>query len=387
MNIKCIRTHHVRCNLDNPFGFSQWYYDQRNVLIVEIIADNGVTGWGECYGPAAVIEAAIEKFYASKILGMNILSTEAIWHFMWRASLDFSRSGIMMAAMSGIDMALWDAKGKALNQSVGQLMGGSSRDKVPCYATGMYFRDLPEDNLLEVLVDEALSYAKQGFKAMKIKIGKNPNFDEKLIVAMRKALPKTILAADSNHAYDLPEAIKIARILDDNDYAWFEEPLSPEHPDLFTKLHEKSNIAIATGECEQTRYGFQRLISAGGVQLIQADLGYCGGISEALKIRAIASSNGLNMIPHVWGTQLNLAAATHFLSTSYSEPGRAEEKPLFLEYDRTENPLRDELYTTNVEVLNGHAIVPKGVGLGVEIDAKRLKEFTVKQTETVLAEG
>lgn len=385
MKIKSIRTHHVQCQLDNPFGFSQWFYNQRNVLIVEVISENGITGWGECYGPAAVIEAAIEKFYAPKILGMDIMSTEAIWHHMWRSSLDFSRSGIMMAGMSGIDMALWDAKGKALNQSVSQLMGGVSRDKIPCYATGMYYQDLPEDILLNTLVDEAVSYAKQGFKAMKIKVGKNLEFDEKLIIAMRKALPTTILAADSNHAYDLPEAIKIAGILDEHDYAWFEEPVSPEHPELFAKLHEKTNIAIATGECEQTRYGFQRLISAGGVQLIQADIAYCGGISEALKIRALASANGLNMIPHVWGTQLNLAAATHFLATSYSEPGRAEEKKLFLEYDRSENPLRDELFNVNVQIVDGRAIVPTGPGLGVEIDTMKLKDFVVSQTETTWA--
>lgn len=382
MNIECIRTHHLRCHLDKPFGFSQWSYDQRNVLAVEIIADNGVSGWGECYGPADVIQAAVEKFYAPRILGLDALSTEMIWHHMWRSSIDFARSGIMMAGMSGIDMALWDLKGKALDMSVSQLMGGCLRDKVPCYATGMYYRDLPEHELLPALIEEAVSYANEGFKAMKIKVGKNLEFDEKFIVALRKALPNTILAADSNHAFDLPEAIHIAKVLEENGYVWFEEPLSPEHPHLFRQLHEKTNIAIATGECEQTRYGFQRLIQEGGVQLVQADLAYCGGPSEALKIRTLASASGLNMIPHVWGTQLNLAAATHFLATGYAEPGRAEEKKLFLEYDRTENPLRDNLYSVEVEVTNGEAIVPTAPGLGVEIDLNALKEFDVCATET-----
>ncbi|MBU3005295.1 mandelate racemase/muconate lactonizing enzyme family protein [Paraglaciecola arctica] len=382
MKIECIRTHHLRCHLDKPFGFSQWSYDQRNVLAVEIIADNGVSGWGECYGPADVIQAAVEKFYAPRILGLDALSTDMIWHHMWRSSIDFARSGIMMAGMSGIDMALWDLKGKALDMSVSQLMGGCLRDKVPCYATGMYYRDLPEHELLPALVDEAVSYANEGFKAMKIKVGKNLEFDEKFIVALRKALPNTILAADSNHAFDLPEAIHIAKVLEENGYVWFEEPLSPEHPHLFRQLHDKTNIAIATGECEQTRYGFQRLIQEGGVQLVQADLAYCGGPSEALKIRTLASASGLNMIPHVWGTQLNLAAATHFLATGYAEPGRAEEKKLFLEYDRTENPLRDSLYSVEVEVNNGEAIVPTAPGLGVEIDLNALREFDVCATET-----
>jgi len=382
MKIECIRTHHIRCELKKPFGFSQWCYSQRNVLLIEVIADDGTSGWGECYGPADVIQAAAEKFYAPRIIGMDAQSTEAIWHHMWRSSLDFARSGIMMAAMSGIDMALWDLKGKALNLSVSQLMGGAVRNTVPCYATGMYFQDLPEDRLLDTLVSEAVTYAEEGFKAMKIKVGKNLAFDEKLIIAMRKALPTTVLAADSNHAYDLSEALKIAKILEANDYHWFEEPLSPEHPDLFRQLQDKTNVAIATGECEQTRYGFKKLIEQGGVQLVQADLAYCGGPSEALKIRALASASGLNMIPHVWGTQLNLAAATHFLATAYSEPGRAESKPLYLEYDRTENPLRDNLYKVNVEVKQGEAIVPTMPGLGVEIDNDALNEFTICMTES-----
>ncbi|WP_246037043.1 mandelate racemase/muconate lactonizing enzyme family protein [Thalassotalea litorea] len=383
MKIECIKTHHVRCELQQPFGFSQWSYNQRNVLLVEVITDTGLSGWGECYGPADVIQGAIEKFYAPRILAMDALGTDAIWHHMWRASLDFSRSGIMMAGMSGIDMALWDLKGKALNVSVSQLMGGKLRDRIDCYATGMYFQDLPEQMLLKVLVEEAIGYAEQGYKAMKIKVGKNPDFDEQLIVAMRQALPNTILAADSNHAYDLPEAIRIAKVLEQHNYVWFEEPLSPEHPELFRQLQDQTSVAIATGECEQTRYGFQRLLKTGGVQLVQADLAYCGGPSEALKIRALASAQGLNMIPHVWGTQLNLAAAVHFLATAYPEPGRAEEKKLLLEYDRTENPLRDQLYTRNISVVSGQAIVPSEPGLGVQIDLDMLKEFNVSTTETL----
>ncbi|WP_448248452.1 mandelate racemase/muconate lactonizing enzyme family protein [Thalassotalea agariperforans] len=382
MKIACIRTHHLRCHLDKPFGFSQWSYDQRNVLVIEIITDTGVSGWGECYGPADVIQGAVEKFYAPRILGEPALSTDAIWHKMWRSSLDFARGGVMMAAMSGIDMALWDLKGHALGLSVSDLMGGRLRDIVPCYATGMYYQDLPEEELLPLLVEEGVGFAKEGYKAMKIKVGKNIDFDEKFIVALREALPNTQLMADSNHAFDLPEAIRIGKVLDDNGYTWFEEPLSPEHPKLFRQLHEKVNLAIATGECEQTRWGYQKLIEAGGIQMLQADLAYCGGPSEALKIRTLASANGINMIPHVWGTQLNLAAATHFLATGYTEPGRAEEQKLLLEYDRTENPLRDELYEVMVKVDGGGAVVPTTPGLGVKIDKTILKTFDIHGTET-----
>lgn len=381
MKIECIRTYHLRCQLDQPFGFSQWYYGQRNVLIIEVVSDQGVSGWGECYGPADVTQGCVEKFYAPRIIGMNPIATDAIWQHMWRASLDFARGGVMMGAMSGIDMALWDLKGKLLGQSVSELMGGRLRDKVTCYATGMYYVDQPEEQLLETLVEEGVGYANQGFEAMKIKVGKNLRFDERFSIALREALPNTELMADSNHAYDLPEAIRMGRVLDELNFRWFEEPLSPEFNHQFRQLQDKLDLPLATGECEQTRFGFRRLIETGGVQILQPDLAYCGGPSEALKIRAMASASGINCVAHVWGTQLNLAAGTHFLATGYSEPGRLEEKTLLLEYDRTENPLRDNIYSEMIDVTQGKATVPTSPGLGVTIDTQAMQEFLVTKTE------
>ncbi|MFV1967272.1 MAG: mandelate racemase/muconate lactonizing enzyme family protein [Pirellulaceae bacterium] len=380
MSIDCIRTHHLRDDLDQPFGFSQWFYSTRNALWVEIIAADGTTGWGECYGPAEVYQAAITSFYGPRLLGLDPLATDRLWHGMWQASLDFARGGIMMGAMSGIDMALWDLKGKTLGQSVSELMGGRYHDSIPCYATGMYFKDLPEDTLLDRLVAEAVEYQARGFKALKIKVGKNPAFDCRLIAAMRRALPDTALMADANHAFDLPEAVRIGRVLDEHDFAWFEEPLSPEHESQFRQLHDKLDVPLASGECEQTRYGFRRLLSAGGVQIAQPDLAYCGGISEALKIRTIASSLGINVLPHCWGTMLNLAATTHFLASGYREPGRAESGGAILELDRTPNPLRDELFETPVEIDGAVAHVPTTPGLGVVVNRSSLESFRVKET-------
>jgi D-galactarolactone cycloisomerase len=381
MKIAAIRTYHLRSVLKESFSFSQWSYDQRNVLIVEIVTDSGLSGWGECYGPAEVLEPAVAKYYGGMIMGEDPLSTEVIWHKMWLASLDFARGGLLMAAMSGIDMALWDLKGKILGLSLSQLFGGQYRDRIPCYATGIYFRELLEDELLSALREEAVEYERQGFKAIKIKIGKNPEFDEKLIWEIREALPDTQLMADSNHAYDLIEAIMIGKVLDEAKYAWFEEPLSPEHPELFRQLHSKIDIPIAAGECVQTRYGFESMLKGASVQVCQPDLAYCGGPSEALKIRALASSIGINVVPHVWGTMFNLAAATHFLANSYHEPGRQEPKNLFLEYDRTENPLRDELFSSPVRISPEGAEVPVLPGLGVEIDQQKMRDFLVSKQE------
>jgi len=382
MKIDCIRTHHLRSALREPFGFSQWYYSTRNVLWVEVVADDGTTGWGECYGPAEVYQAAIASFYAPRLLGLDPLATDRLWHNMWQWSLDFARGGVMMGAMSGIDIALWDLKGKSLGSSVSELMGGRYHDTVPCYATGMYYREMSEADLIDTLVAEALGYRDQGFEAMKIKVGKNPEFDLQLIAAMREAMPHVQLMADSNHAYDLSEAVRIGRALEQHGYAWFEEPLSPECETQFRQLHDKIDVPIATGECEQTRFGFQRLLSPGGVQIAQPDIAYCGGISEVLKIRAVASSLGVNVIPHCWGTMLNLAAGTHFLACSYREPGRAEPGRAMLELDRTENRLRDELFETPITIDQATVRVPTGPGLGVVVDRTAMQSFRVKETET-----
>lgn len=381
MKITCIRTYHLRDHLDVPFGFSQWYYSTRNTLWVEVVAEDGTSGWGECYGPSEVYQTAVDSFYAPRILGQNALATDVIWHLMWRSSLDFARSGVMMGAMSGIDMALWDLRGKLLNQSVSALMGGRYFEQIPCYATGMYFKEMPEQDLIDSIVDEATGYRDQGFTALKIKVGKNVPFDIRQVEAMRAALPEMTMMADSNHGYDLTEAVKVGHVLADHGFGWFEEPLSPEFDNQFRMLQEKVNLPIATGECHQTRYGFQKLLAAGGVQIAQPDLAYCGGPSEALKIRHLASSMGINVVPHCWGTMLNLAAATHFLASGYREPGRKEIDQSLLEYDRTPNALRDELFEVPVVVEGGVATVPDGPGLGVIVNEKAMKSYIVNQTE------
>jgi D-galactarolactone cycloisomerase len=379
--IHSIKTHRLQHKLETSLGFSQWHYDERSALIVEITDSSGAVGWGECYGPATVTQNAIDTFYAPLLLGWDALRNEAAWQHCWRASLDFAIKGPMMGAISGLDMALFDLKGKLLNVSASELMGGRVRDKVEGYATSMYFRKEPEDQLLETLVEEARECGARGFRALKIKIGKNLAFDRKLIVAMREALPGIQLMADSNHAYDLPEAVKIGRLLDEQNYAWFEEPLSPTSGRQFAALAAKVDVPIATGECEQTRFGFQDLLSHGGVHVVQPDLAYCGGPTEALKIRAIASSHGVNTLPHSWGTQLNLASAVHFLATTYVEPGRAEVAEPLLETDLTSNPMRDEMFAQGVRIDRGEITVPTGPGLGVEPDRESMANYCVQQTE------
>jgi D-galactarolactone cycloisomerase len=216
-----------------------------------------------------------------------------------------------------------------------------------------------------------------GFNALKLKIGKNPAFDRRAIIEVRNRFPDVILMADANHAYSLNEAVGIGRVLDENDYAFFEEPIAPHHYRDFARLRAKLDLAIATGECEQTRFGFRTLVESGGVDILQPDLAFCGGISEGLKIRALANSFGISVTPHAWGTWIGFAAALHFHATAPPNPGRFENHSCFLECDNSENPVKDMAFAEKIDICDGWAVLPQNPGLGIVIDRSELERFIV----------
>lgn len=382
MKIERIRTYRLSCPLPEILGYAQGRFGSRQALIVQIVTTDGLTGWGEASGPAAMAQCAINTFYAPKLIGKNPLQTELLWNNMWRSSREWARGGPMLAAMSAIDIALWDLKGKAMGLPLCELLGGKTRDRIPCYATGCYFRDLPEADLIPTLVDEARGYVDAGFRAVKVQIGRNLPFDRALIHALRAALPNTYLIANAHQAYDLPEATLIGLALEDSQFAMFEDPLSLDIPEAYRKLGERLRIPVAAGRREQTRWGFQGLLDTNGVQMLMPDFAYCGGISEFMKIRAAVSAHGANVVPHVSGTMFSLASALHFLASDHRQPGRAEAGVGLLEYEAPDaNPLRDAMYKPTIPIEGGSALVPSTPGLGVELDFELLRIFTMEKQE------
>jgi len=378
MQVAQIQAHPLRATLKEPFGFSQLYLEQRENLLVEVTCEDGTTGWGECFGPALPARAAVESCVAPLVVGHNVFDTELIWHTVWQRNLDHARHGPLMAALSGVDIALWDLKGKLTGLPLHRLLGGARTEAVPCYATGHYFRRVPEDALITVILDEAARYADAGFGALKIKIGKNIAFDLRLIEAVRGKFPDLTLMADANHAYCLNEATRIGRALQEHGYFFFEEPVAPHALEDYAALRGKLDVAIAGGENEQTRFGFRRLVESGALDIAQPDLAFCGGISEGIKIRALANSFGVDVTPHAWGTQIGFAAAVHFHATAPPNPGRLEDELLPLECDHSESPARDRICPEKVTVKDGSAIVPDRPGLGVEVDKEAMAEFVVR---------
>lgn len=374
MKIERIETYIAEQRLKTPFYFSQFGFDRRQVCLVKIMAADGSYGWGEGYGPAGVIQAGI-KYLAPQVIGEDPLHVEAVWSKMYRQSLDYARRGVLVAAISAIDIALWDLRGKQLNQPASALLGGRRRGKIKVYATGMYFT--ATDDLPGKLIDEAKAYVAQGYKAVKMKVGLDVAQDVRHVRALRLAVGEEIdLMVDANHAYSRSEALSFARQVEPLNIRFFEEPLSPEDYEGYRELRQRTDIPIAGGECEYLMAGFRHLLTNQCVDIAQPDICGAGGLSEVKRIAALANAFQVNVIPHSWGTGIAFAAGLHLVSTLDVVPGRLRMPPPLLEMDRSENPLRDQLTTPLFQVKDGAVAVPTAPGLGVDVDADMLARFT-----------
>lgn len=368
------------------FLSSQSIFPERNSLLLRIKTDCGRVGWGEGgqYGPPEPVAACIHKVLAPQILGCDPRQPVRLQELLYARTRDFGQKGAYIEAISAIDIALWDLMGQALGEPVHRLLGGAFRDRIHAYATGCYYR--PEHQTdpasqLPALAAEARAYVEAGFDTLKMKLGLLSIADDAARVACVRAAigPQTRLLADANHAYNGYSALRMGRILEQHDVLWFEEPVVPEDLDGYRRLRQSLDIAIAGGECEFMRYGFRRLFEQGCVDIAQPDLCAAGGLSEWVKIHALASSFGIATIPHVWGSGIGLAAALQALAATPPFPYTALPQPLLheplVEFDRNPNPLRDELLVSPIRLLDGCLPVPQGPGLGIQVDEAALQRY------------
>jgi D-galactarolactone cycloisomerase len=373
VRIKDVKAHVLEAKLRQPFGWSLAWTDKRTAMIVEIVTDEGLVGWGESYGPAGP-NAAVVHAMRPLLVGKDPLATEAIWETLYAAFRDHGQKGLAVQAQSGVDIALWDIKGKALGLPVHRILGGPLRTSVRAYATGLYRR--PEGDPSLYLAEEAAGYAAEGFTATKLKVGYGHARDVANARAVRQAIGTDMeLMIDANHACDATSAIRLGRALEDLDIRWFEEPVPPEDIEGYADVRRRQPIPVAGGECEFTRFGFRELLARRAVDYVQPDTCAAGGISEAVKIAAMANAQGVRYVPHVWGTGIAIAAALHVLAVLPRNPPCAEPWEPLLEFDRTEHPIRQDILRTPIEHAGGWVSVPEGPGLGIEVDPAALARF------------
>ncbi|GAA0313036.1 mandelate racemase/muconate lactonizing enzyme family protein [Halarchaeum salinum] len=375
VDISSVDTVALEAPLDEPFGYAQEWVDTRSALLVRIEADDGTVGWGECWGPIAGSRETIDDLLAPILVGEDPLDIERLHDRLYDVSRAAYQSIVPLPAISGLDIALWDLRGKLLDESVSRLLGGRRRDALPAYGTGHYFKPVEDlDEQYTAIVAEAEGNA-DALGAIKLKIGLSllghgHEADIELVRRVRDAVgPDVDVMVDANYAYDRPTAAAVGHELATLDVRWFEEPVAPENYAGYSALQRELDIPVAGGEC-QTPAEFAHLLSEGALDVAQPDLCNVGGLTAARRIAERARADGTALVPHVWGTPIAIAAALHLLAVL------PRERPL--EFDRSDNPLRESLAPIPFAPdADGRVAVPEGPGLGIDLDADAIERYRV----------
>lgn len=374
LTITKVETFSLEHKLPKAIGVSTALSAVRDALLVKISTDSGLVGWGEAAdvgGTRGIIEDHLKKV----LLGANPLEHRKLWRALWGANFGDGR------AVAGVDLALHDLRGKALNQSVAEMYGGRLHDKVLVYAAAMNYTDgvRPEDQYPA----EAVALVKRGFLAMKIRTGRFENRRDLAVLAkVRETVgPDIRLLTDGNGAFTLPQAVKFGKELEKLDFYCFEEPL-PQGINYagYDVLTQSLDIAVAGGETLDSRASARDHIVKRSFDIIQPDVTLCGGIAEVLFIAEMARLWSVQCVPHCWAGAVTIAATLQLLSIlpPYNW-GFTSDAPM-LEYDVAENPFRDEIVTKPVEVKNGHVAIPTGPGLGIEINEEAVRKYLKKNS-------
>lgn len=382
-SLACVRAFALTTPLAEPYGWARGRSQQREATLVQVVTPEGREGWGECAGPASVVQAAVIDFFAPLLTKQDALRTEPLWDRLWQAALPHGRRGILLGALSGIDMALWDLRGKTLGLSVSELLGGRTRDRIPCSVTGLYFREGPETERIPRMLAEVRHHTEHGARSVTVQIGRSLAADAALVKALRKEFSDIPFAAEAHGAYDVPEASSIAHTLAEQSFTALIDPLAAEPISAWPRLASQCRVPLIAGRYEQTRWAFEALLATQAFGTFQVNLAWCGGPSEAQKIRTIASAHGVNVVPRSVGTPLNLAAALHFLASDIRHPGRVELRPPLLETDSLADSLH-AIFPEGISLEDGVASVPTTPGLGVTIDLAALRASGATERECIL---
>ena len=344
-------------------------------LVIRVRADEGLVGIGEVDSSPEVIRAIVETRGSHAIahglgellVGEDPLDVEGLWQKMYRGVIFYGRRGAAIHAISGVDIALWDIRGKAAGKPVCELIGEPARERVRAYASRL-MPDRPEE------VTNAVSeLAEQGFTAVKLgwgPLGKDPQHDVRLAEAAVEAADGAAILIDAGLGYggDARSAIGVARELERLGVFWLEEPFEPDEYEAYAELADTVDVRVAAGEQDVTWWGFRELIERGHVDVVQPDVTRCGGITETLRIARLAHERGIETVPHAWKSGIIKAASLHVNAVL------PEAAALFQEYCVADTPINTRLTQERLPIeQDGCVAVPREPGLGVTLDEKVLE--------------
>ena len=366
-----VRAIPLTANMQQGTRTSQGVFGAVSIVLVEIKTTDGITGYGEClarYGPRAYA-SFINEVLASRLLGQSAFDIRRMWQLM-RSALSGRAGGMLIEALAGVDIALWDVVGKALGQPVHRLLGGVGRPMVDCYASSINWASLDK------MEEQARQCLALGFKAIKVKLGLPVARAIESAARVRQVVgPEIKLGADANWAYTLDEAVVVGLALSELGYWFFEEPIVPEDIAGYAHLRRAVPVMLAGGESDYTVAQAAQLLKGRLVGIIQPDVARAGGISETRDIATLAHAFNVGYAPHVGWSGAVCAAAS--LQLAAAMPAFTSFECMFIA-----NPLRDELTVAPVgaadSLIDGQLAVPQGPGLGVEIDWDAVGRYTVR---------
>lgn len=384
IRIRDIETHIVDVELPRPFHMASRSMTRQTEIVVRVITDEGVTGTGIAHGsPLDGIAAMIRHRFGSLLIGTNPLDIERAWQTMFATTCEPMRPSAgttgaslpkaagqpqAMAAIAGIDIALWDIAGQAYGQPVWRLLGGAT-DRVRAYATGGYYRD--EDEAAG-LTGEFAGYADQGFRAVKLKAGgRSPDVDVERAATVRAAIGDDVeLYVDGTRGWSVRDAIRAGRGFEELGVTWYEEPLA-WYDDVsgLAQVARQVRIPLTSGESEYTKQGVRDLILHGHVSVLNFDCSKAGGLTEGRKIAALAEVHNVLLSPHH-------AAHVHV----HLVAGVANGLSVELHPDPERDPLWDQMFERRPELSNGEFVLDETPGLGFVIDPAWFEANAVEVT-------
>ncbi|MEM7256049.1 MAG: mandelate racemase/muconate lactonizing enzyme family protein [Pseudomonadota bacterium] len=386
MKITSVRSHVLRYEMPEELGYSQQYYQQRTAHLVEVTTDQGITGWGECFGPGNVALAnkgIVEKVIQPLVVGANPLDRDVIWHKVYNLLRDHGQKGMSMQSLSGVDIALWDIAGKVAGLPLCRLIGGAHRTSIRAYGYGMMLKRESIADHVARFRDEAAAILEMGFSATKMKVGLGPKHDVKLCQAVAEGVGDGQFMVDANHCYTTADAFYVGRALEEMGAYWFEEPVAPEDHEGYRELRSALKVNISGGEAEFGRWGWQQLLKHRCVDIAQPEVCAVGGISEYLRVLALCHTHFTPVINHVWGSAIAVATNLQLLASMPDLPGGLHPWQPMLEFDTTQNLFRDELLQTPLSIQqqvknnDGWVAVPMTPGIGVEPNLDFIRRFEV----------
>ena len=354
-----------------------------DMTLIVVTTDSGLKGFGEAKaavgssGSCASIVSCVENELKPQLIGQDARNISRIWEMVYNGTRDhyslsrgrkfpiLGRRGLTISALSGIDTALWDIKGKSLGVPVVELLGGSCRDKMEAYASGGWAK-------VDAIGEQLKGYTRKGFSGVKMRVGimdETVKASVERVKAAREALGDNIkLMTDAHGTFSVPEAKQFCRGVADCSLYWFEEPINPDNKIGTAEVRSQTDIPIAAGESEYTAFDIRDMISERALDVLQPDCAIIGGITEAMRVSQLAHTYQLELAPHCWGSAFSFMAG---LSVAFASPSAN-----VIEFSLGGNPMMYDLVEEHIRVDDkGMISAPDKPGLGLTPNWDFVKDF------------